>query len=128
VSPRGGLEIKEGDQLTGVRIVLSYGTASIHGTVKLENGTLPEGGRIFARLVKPGTPPAQIASSPVDARNQFLLEGVPPGIYEVIVMVFSQNNRTQVTAKREISVQDGIVNQVLVTVDMTATPPPQPKP
>jgi hypothetical protein len=128
VSPRG-IEIKEGDQLTGVRIVLSYGTASIHGTVKLENGALPEGARMFARVVKPGTPPAQIASSPVDTRNQFLLEGVPPGVYEVIVMVFSQNNRTQVTGKREISVQEGIVNQVLVTVDMTPQPPPpQPKP
>ena len=31
---------------------------------------------MFARLMKPGTPPAQISSSRVDARNQFLLEGV----------------------------------------------------
>lgn len=121
-----GIELKEGDQLTGVRIVLSYGSASIHGTVKLENGALPEGGRMFARLVKPGTPPAQIASSPVDARNQFLLEGVAPGLYEVVVLVFSPNTRNQVTSKREISVQDGVVNQVSVTVDMT--PQPQPKP
>ena len=51
-------------------------TKSIQGTAKLENGVLPEGGRMFARLMKPGTPPAQISSSRVDARNQFLLEGV----------------------------------------------------
>lgn len=127
VMPRG-IEIKEGDQLTGVRVVITYGTATIQGTVKLENGVLPEGGRMFARLTKPGTPPAQIATSPVDARNQFLLEGVPPGVYEVTVLVMSPNNRNQITAKREISVQDGVVNQVSVTVDMTPQPQPQPKP
>ena len=125
--PRG-LEIKDGDQLTGVRVVMTYGTATIQGTVKLENGVLPEGGRMFVRLMKPGTPPAQISGSPVDARNQFLLEGVPPALYEVTVMVMSPNNRNPITAKREVSVQDGVVNQVSVTVDMTPQPQPQPKP
>lgn len=125
--PRG-IEIKDGDQLTGVRVVMTYGTATIQGTVKLENGVLPEGGRMLARLMKPGTPPAQIAASPVDARNQFLLEGVPPGVYEVTVMVIVPNSRNPITAKREVSVQDGVVNQVLLTVDMTSQPQPQPKP
>lgn len=124
--PRG-IEIKDGDQLAGVRVVMTYGTATIQGTVKLENGVLPEGGRMLARLMKPGTPPAQIAASPVDARNQFLLEGVPPGVYEVTVMVIVPNNRNPITAKREVSVQDGVVNQVSLTVDMTPQPQPQPK-
>ena len=123
VMPRG-LELKEGDQLTGVRVVIAYGTASVHGTVKIENGVLPEGGRLFARLLKPGTPPAQVASSQVDARNQFLLEGIPPGVYELSVMVFAPNTRTQVNAKREISVQDGVVNEVSITVDLTEQPKP----
>ena len=123
-----GLEIKDGDQLTGVRVVMTYGTATLQGTVKLENGVLPEGGRMFARLMKPGTPPAQIAGSPVDARNQFLLEGIPPGLYEVTVMVMSPIHKTPITVKREVSVQDGVVNQVSVTVDMTAQPQPPPKP
>jgi len=127
VVPARGIEIKEGDQLTGVRVVIAHGTASIHGMVKLENGVLPEGGRMFARLVKPGTPPAQIASSPVDARNQFLLEGVPAGVYELTVMVFSPN-RTQVNTKREISVQEGVTNEVSITVDLMPQPQPQPKP
>ena len=123
VMPRG-VELKEGEQLAGVRLVIAYGTASIHGTVKIENGTLPEGGRMFARVVRPGTPPAQIANSMVDARNQFLLEGIPPGVYEVSVMVFTPNNRTQTTAKREISVQDGVVNEISITVDLTQQPKP----
>jgi hypothetical protein len=123
VLPRGGIEIKEGDQLTGVRLYIAYGTATVHGTVKIENGPVPEGGRMFARLFKAGTPPTNIANSMVDARNQFLLEGIPPGVYELSVIAYI--GKTQVTSKREINVQDGVANEVLMTLDMR---PPAPKP
>jgi hypothetical protein len=122
-----GIEIKEGDQLTGVRIVVAYGTASIHGVVKIENGMLPENGRLIARLFKPGMPPTAIASSPVDARGQFLMDGVPAGVYEVQVSVFAPGQK-QATFKRDISVQDGVVNEVMIPVDLTPPPQPQPKP
>jgi hypothetical protein len=39
-------------------------------------------------------------------------------------MVFIPNTRTQVSAKREISVQDGVVNEVSITVDLTEQPKP----
>jgi hypothetical protein len=117
-----GIEIKDGDQLTGVRLVIAYGTASVHGSVKIENGSLPEGGRMFARLFKAGTPPTNIANSMVDARNQFLLEGIPPGVYELAVTAYIQQK--QVTSRREINVQDGIANEVSITLDLA----PQPKP
>ena len=121
--PRG-IEVKEGDQLTGVRIIVAYGTASIHGVVKIENGPLPENSRLMARLFKPGAPPTGVASAPVDARGQFLLEGVAPGVYEVHVSVFLPGQK-QANYTRNVSVQDGIVNEVSFTVDLK---PPQPKP
>jgi protocatechuate 3,4-dioxygenase beta subunit len=128
VMPRG-IEIKEGDQLTGVRIVVAYGTASIHGVVKVENGPLPESARMVARLFRPGTPPTPVASSPVDARGQFLMEGVPTGLYEVQVMAFAPNQKGQISSKREINVQDGVVNEFTIALDATPqAPPPQPKP
>jgi protocatechuate 3,4-dioxygenase beta subunit len=117
------IEIKEGDQLTGVRLFIAYGTATVHGTVKIENGPLPENGRMFARLFRAGTPPTNIANSMVDARNQFLLEGIPAGVYELSVTAYI--GKTQVTSKREINVQDGVANEVQMTLDMT---PPAPKP
>jgi protocatechuate 3,4-dioxygenase beta subunit len=115
-----GIELKEGDQITGVRIVVSYGTASVRGTVNIVNGTLPPGTRMFARLTKPTTtPPQQIATAMVDARGQFLLEGVPAGVYEVSVSTFTPNSKTPVSAKREVNVMNGIVNEVSVTLDLT---------
>ena len=125
--PRG-IEIKDGDQLTGVRVIVSYGTASIHGVVKIENGPLPEGGRMFVRVMKPGTPPTPLGSVMVDARGQFLLDGIPAGFYEVTVAAYSQGWKSQPTAKREVNVQDGVVNEVAITLDLTAPPAPAPKP
>jgi hypothetical protein len=118
------VEIKEGDQLTGVRIVVGYGTASIHGSVIIENGPLPEGARLVVRLLKPGTPPTTIAGSPVDSRGQFLIEGIPVGAYEVSVVATSPNLKTTPAAKREINVQDGVVNEVSITLDLAAQPKP----
>jgi hypothetical protein len=128
VLPRG-IEIKEGDQLTGIRVIVGYGTASIHGVVKVENGPLPESARMVARLFRPGTPPTPVASSPVDTRGQFLMEGIPAGFYEVQVMAFGPNLKGQISSKREVSVQDGVVNEFTIGLDATPqAPPPQPKP
>jgi len=55
----------------------------------------------------------------VDARGQFLVEGVPAGLYEVIVTAFVQNGRIQANTKREVNVQDGMVNEVSLTLDVT---------
>ena len=128
VMPRT-IEIKEGDQLTGVRVIVTYGSSSVRGTVKIENGTLPEDARMMARLYKPGTPPTNIGTAQVDARGQFLIDGIPAGVYEVQVVAFGQTLRTQPSVKREVIVQDGVVNEVTVTLDLTApTAPPPPKP
>src|SRR5215207_10635444 len=49
----GGFDIAEGAQVTGVRIVMTYGTATLVGQATFLNGTPPAGTRImaFARIV-----------------------------------------------------------------------------
>src|SRR5262249_28811327 len=37
------LEVQLGDELTGIKLVLAYATGTIHGVVKLDDGSLPEG-------------------------------------------------------------------------------------
>ena len=115
--PRG-IEVKDGEQVTGVRIIVSYGTATLRGSVTV-TGSVPDGARIFARLTKPTTPAQQLAMVPVDARGQFLMEGLPVGVYEISVTTFLSNSRTPTSAKREVTVVDGIVNEVSLTLDLT---------
>ncbi|MFL6254898.1 MAG: collagen binding domain-containing protein [Pyrinomonadaceae bacterium] len=86
----GGYELTEGAQVTGVRIVLSYGSATIVGQTTYVNGTLPAGSRVmaFARLISqtPGTNFAR--SAEVDGRGYFRIEGMTAGEYEITVNVF----------------------------------------
>lgn len=117
------LEIKPGEQVTGVRVVVSYGTAIIRGLVKLENGSLPEGGRIFVRIVKagenmPGMSASALRPPQVDARGRFLIEGVPAGTYDLIANVSGGTIRS-LMVKREVTVQDGETTDVTITIDLT---------
>jgi len=120
-----GIEIKDGEQLTGVRVVVSYGTAKLRGVVNLENGTLPEGGRILVRLVKPGEN-TFLRPPQVDARGRFMAEGLAPGNYEVHASI-SMPLMPVRTVKREIVLQDGVTTDITITIDMNA-PLPLPKP
>ena len=120
-----GLEIKDGEQLTGVRVVVSYGTAKLRGVVNLENGTLPEGARILIRLIKSGDS-SFVRPPQVDARGRFMAEGLAPGNYEVHASVNMPLMPVRMV-KREIVLQDGVTTDITITIDMSA-PLPLPKP
>jgi protocatechuate 3,4-dioxygenase beta subunit len=119
------VQIKEGDHLMGVRVFVGYGSASLRGVVNVDRGLMPEGARMFARLVKPGAQMNTIATSMVDARGHFLMEGIPAGVYEISVSLFvPAGTRVQPnTVTQQVTVQDGVVSDVSLTLEL-----PQPKP
>ena len=124
IQPRG-LEIKNGDQVTGVRLVVNYGNATVHGVVNVENGTLLPDTRLFLRVNKVGDNRTILRSPPVDARGHFVMEGIPAGTYEFSVMVLSASGSAtrQPAAKQQATVQDGVVTDVVITLDLK--PPSQ---
>ncbi len=114
-----GVEVKEGQEIAGVRLVIGYGSAILRGVVKLENGQLPPGGRIVVRLNRVGDP-VNIRPPRVDTRGHFLIENIPGGAYEVIGSV-SVAGKTKGTAKRQLNLQDGSVNEVTLTIDLQSS-------
>jgi Carboxypeptidase regulatory-like domain len=121
--PRG-IEVKDGEQVGGIRVVVAYGNGSIRGVVKMENGSLPAGVQMSVRLVKPGQN-LFIRPSQVDARGSFLMEGIPPGNYELVLQFFGAGAPQQPPGnKREVSIQNGVVTDVMFTVDLTTQPRP----
>jgi hypothetical protein len=124
------LEIKPGEQITGVRVVVTYGTATIRGVVKFENGSLPTGAQCAVRLVKPGetSPDMTMWASQVDLRGHFVIEGVAAGSYELSVSAYIPSLRNkEPSARQQISVADGAVTEVTVTLDLNQNPgPPNP--
>ena len=121
--PRG-IEVKDGEQVGGIRVVVAYGNGSIRGVVKPENGSLPSSVQMYVRLAKPGENPFALRPSPIDSRGNFLMEGIPPGNYELRVMFSGAGSPRMPQPKHEVSVQNGVVTDVIITVDLA----PQPRP
>ena len=115
-----GIELKDGEQLTGVRVFLAFGNATLRGVVKLENGTLPPNARIFVRLTKPGENANTMRPPSVDARGLFLIEGLPAGTYEVHASIGAPGLTPPRPVTREINIQEGVITDITLTIDMSA--------
>jgi hypothetical protein len=115
VLPRG-LEVKDGDQLVNVRVFFSFGTATLRGVVTVENGPLPDKGRVFVRVTKPGDTASNLRPAIVDQRGHFLMDGLPAGTYELHTVV-NLPGLTPRTIKREVTLQDGQTTEVTINVD-----------
>ena len=135
--PRG-IPVSPGLQLSGVRLVAAYADGIVEGTVKIENGTLAPGARVFARLAPTGQQGrgANLGAATVDSRGHFLIQNVPAGSYNLIVSVFSQPGRRggggrqqpPVSTQQQVVVTEGQVSSVTVLLDLgqNQTPPPTP--
>ena len=116
------LEVREAEQISGLRIVVAYGNATLRGVVRFENGSLPPGGQIIARVMKPGESIPRIPSAQVDARGHFILEGIPAGMYELHVSVTPGGPGLSRRVTQGVNLQDGVVTDVVVTIDLGAAP------
>ncbi len=87
------IEVAPGEQATGVRLIFNYGTASIAGRVEVQGGALPPGARLMVSLRREeesGDDFWRGKTAPVDARNQFKLEGVAQGNYRLTAKAFDE--------------------------------------
>ncbi|HEY2963967.1 MAG TPA: carboxypeptidase-like regulatory domain-containing protein [Pyrinomonadaceae bacterium] len=121
----GGIELRDGEQLTGVKVVVQCANSSLRGVIEFENGGVPENARFGVRIRKPGDDERKVFShdpSPqVDARGQFVIEGLMPGNYELVVSVYIPGSPPVIiNKKQEVVVTAGSPNTVTVKVDLKA--------
>ncbi|HEX6183566.1 MAG TPA: carboxypeptidase-like regulatory domain-containing protein [Pyrinomonadaceae bacterium] len=114
----GGIDVAEGAQLTGVRMVLTYGTGVITGQTSFLNGAPQPGTRVIAQARRAGaqTPNEFGRTVEVDARGLFRIEGLPAGEYLVTVSVFGAG-RMQRSEPQTVSLSDGGETRVTPVVD-----------
>ena len=112
-----GIELQEGQNVTGVKIVVGYGTASVRGVVAIENGPLPASARIFLRLTQPGQNSSFFRTAPADDRGRFVVDGLAPGLYEISASV-SGLPRSPKLGRQQVSLTDGVVTEVNLTIDL----------
>lgn len=119
----GGMEIAPEAEITGVRVIFEYGSGSIRGQVRFENGTLPEGTRTFIVISRandePNTRP--VAYSQLDARGRFIIEGLAAGDYQITVSVQRPPglNQRPITVKQSVTISSGIETEAVIVMDLS---------
>jgi len=123
VTQARGLEVKEGEQVTGVRVIVNYGTARLSGVVTIENGPLPDGARLVVRLLKPGET-LNIRPPSVDERGHFLVDGLSPGSYEITASIVGGSAKPPRPVKQTVVLDDGGTTDVNITLDLASDAKP----
>src|SRR5713226_5274877 len=116
------IELQPGQDTSGVRLYLTYGTGVIRGQVKVEGGTLPNDAMLMVLLRHDGVPAR--GGARVDSRGQFVLENLAAGNYEVTIQLVSLGSgrlppRPSMPLKQTVTVSDGTEAQVLLTLDLS---------
>ena len=121
VQPRGIELNADEQQIAGLKVVLKYGTGSIRGEVKVENGPLPAGTRLMVWIKKVGETGRTFRPYTPDLRGHFLIEGVAAGEYELNVNA-NVPGREPPRATQMVTVTEGRDSDVVITLDLKAKP------
>lgn len=120
-----GVSVKDGEQLTGLRLIIKMLTATIRGQVKVEDGELPANVRmsIWLHPLEESGPSLRVMStnsSPqIDSRGRFLIEGIAAGTYEINIGVF-ESDRFDASRvfKQQVTVADNSVSEVTMMIKL----------
>lgn len=126
---RGGIEIKEREQITGLRVVVSQANGTIRGVLKLpEDLILPAPARLSVNVRRIEDPATFSARVEADARGQFLVEDLVPGTYEFdIVVVGVRDQRPRIPRPAQtVVVTNGAIADVTITVQSPKSVPSGP--
>jgi protocatechuate 3,4-dioxygenase beta subunit len=127
VVQQNGMQIKSGEQVTGIRVVVVQNNGAIRGMIKMENGNWPSGGRLFIQLTRQGDSHDNMKTSEADSRGHFLVEGLAAGSYELKVTAYFPDPRRRVIATTQVvTVAEGLPTDVTATIDLNSTSNPIP--
>jgi hypothetical protein len=116
---REGLEVKAGEQINDVRVIIAYSTGTVRGIVNVVNGQLPNDSAVQIELIRDGAAPVSRLVE-MDSNKRFVLQGVADGEYELIARLLSRSNNTvtNVSQPQRIRVTNGATNDVTLILNL----------
>lgn len=125
VEQSDGVEIGPGEHVSGVKVVVTFGTGAIRGQVKIEGGALAEGSQILILCRRAGNgrgPYLQPVTT--DLRGRFQFDGLLTGEYELsmnaIVASAGGAPSPQRLVKQTVSIVNGMETEVTFVIDLNA--------
>ncbi len=124
VDVSGGLEVRKGEQVGGVQVVLAYGTSVVRGQVEFRGGPRPAGARLAVQARRAGTSQL-MGGSIVDELGRFVIESLSAGEYELHFMDYTlpdvpEDKRR--LKKQTVNVPEGGELKVTIVYDASAAP------
>jgi hypothetical protein len=126
IAQRDGIDIpQDATHIAGVRVVMAYGSGIVRGQAQVSGGVLPPGTRLFVLARRTGADAVTIAASTeVDARGSFVLEGLAAGEYE-LTLAARQPGATSgemrlSNARRTVRVADNSASDVTLVFETGA--------
>jgi carboxypeptidase family protein len=111
------IEIGQGENISGLRVVVGYAGSAIHGEVKIVGGTLPANQSLYVNAKRLGDPRSIPALAETDARRRFVFENLLPDEYELTI---SPIHGPQVTTPLSTAIQR-VRHKVVVGPDSRPT-------
>jgi len=121
-----GIEVGQGEQITGVRVIIGAGSGVIRGQVKIEGGQL-EGVRLDLYLRRASGDPHSYRSIELDTHGRFVIEKLVEGDYELLIGPMSVTVTGDAggktisripTVKQIVSVNPGAVSEVALVLSL----------
>jgi hypothetical protein len=124
----GGIDVGDGEQVTGVRVRVGYGTGVMRGQIDLRDAgqpaALPTGARAMVSTRRVGATGMGGDRAEVDSRGHFVIENLLAGEYELTVVVFVPQQPGGGPPARPrpvhqtVSVTDGGETNITITYDL----------
>jgi Carboxypeptidase regulatory-like domain len=115
-TPTDRIPVNADEQITGVRLFVRYGTATINGTVKIVNGQLPGDSRLVVRI-KEINALDRLLGVEVDDRGHFTIRHLAAGTYLVTPNLLVYCDMKPVGPPQQVVVNDAATVNVTLTAD-----------
>ena len=132
---RDGVDVRSGEDINGLRLVLGAGSSVLRGDVKIEGGPL-EGINLYVMYRPTNGDPHRFYRAELDARRHFVIKGLTPGDYELVIGPMSVEisgergsrmmNRMP-TVRQTVAVGAGADAEVTLVMTLKPEPPPPPQ-
>jgi hypothetical protein len=125
IDVNGGFEVRAGEEINSVRLIIGQGAGVIRGTLKIVGGVLPEG--VVLSVDAGQGPPNYIGGSgEVDGKGRFVIAGLMTGEYSLSIswsIKYSLPSGQHLTLPRlpekRVGVTNGAETQVSLTHDLS---------
>ena len=132
---RDGVQVRSGEDVNGLRLVMGAGSSVLRGDVKIEGGQL-EGVNLYVMYRPTNGDQQRFYRAELDARRRFVITGLTPGDYELVIGPMSVEisgekgsrmmNRMP-TVRQTVTVRAGADAEVTLVMTLRPEPPSPPE-